>query len=153
MRGLYDAARRLGRELLIEIIAGKGGAIGRDTVAQVLRELYDLGVKPDWWKLEPQSSADAWAAIGDVIARKDPWCRGVVLLGLEAPEAELRKGFRLAADVPIVRGFAVGRTIFAEPARAWLAGDIDDAAATDAMADRFARLVGIWEEARQARAA
>jgi 5-dehydro-2-deoxygluconokinase len=148
--GLYDAARRLGRELLIEIIASKGGAVGSDTVARVLAELYDLGVKPDWWKLEPQGSSEAWAAIGEVVARKDAWCRGIVMLGLEAPEADLRRAFRAAADVPMVRGFAVGRTIFADPARAWLAGELDDAAATDDMAERFGRLVAIWEEARGA---
>ncbi len=148
LRGLHDAARRLGRELLIEIIAGKGGTVGVDTVARALGEVYELGVKPDWWKLEPQASAGAWAAIGEVIGRKDPLCRGVVLLGLDAAEADLRKAFRIAAAVPVVRGFAVGRTIFAEPARAWLAGRIDDGAATDAMAERFGRLVGIWDEAR-----
>jgi 5-dehydro-2-deoxygluconokinase len=75
------------------------------------------------------------------------------MLGLEAPEADLRKAFRAAADVPTVRGFAVGRTIFAEPARAWLGGELDDEAATDDMAERFGRLVAIWKEARQVRAA
>ena len=58
--------------------------------------------------------------------RNDPWCRGVVLLGLEAPEHELEAAFAACADAPIVKGFAVGRTIFNDAAEKWLAGRIDD---------------------------
>jgi 5-dehydro-2-deoxygluconokinase len=151
--GLHAAARRLGRELLIEIIAGKESPLESDIVARVLGELYRRGIKPDWWKLEPQASVDAWEAIGEVIAKNDPWCRGVVMLGLDTPEAELERAFRLAARVPVVRGFAIGRTIFAGPARAWLGGEIDDAAAVEAMAERFAGLVKAWEDALAAKAA
>src|SRR5690606_5481335 len=104
-----DAARTAGRELLIEIIAGKHGPLGDDTVASILARLYALGIKPDWWKLEPQTSQAAWRAIETVITENDPLCRGIVLLGLEAPEAELVAAFRAAATTPLVKGFAVGR--------------------------------------------
>ena len=53
---------RLGRELLVEIICGKHGPVGPTTVASVLERLYALGIKPDWWKLEPQADAAAWRA-------------------------------------------------------------------------------------------
>ena len=117
---LYDAARKIGRELLVEIIAGKNGPLKRDTVAIVVQRLYDLGIKPDWWKLEPQTDKAAWRAIGDVIRENDPYCRGIVLLGLEAPEPELEAAFAAAASEPLVKGFAVGRTIFNDAARSWL---------------------------------
>jgi 5-dehydro-2-deoxygluconokinase len=152
LRGLYDAARRLGRELLVEIIAGKHGAVDDRTIARALGELYEIGLRPDWWKLEPQASPDAWRAISAVVADNDPYCRGIVVLGLDAPEAELKRGFATAAGEPLVRGFAVGRTIFAEPARAWLAGSIDDAEAIDRMAQNFGRLVANWRDARAAAA-
>ena len=42
----------------------------------------------------------AWRAIEDAIRADDPWCRGVVLLGLEAPEDELDAAFALAAAKP-----------------------------------------------------
>jgi 5-dehydro-2-deoxygluconokinase len=150
---VFDAARTVGRELMIEIIAGKHGAIAEDTVARVLDRLYALGIRPDWWKLEPQAGAAAWGRIDRTIAEHDPQCRGVVMLGLDAPEADLVRGFALAAGSRSVKGFAVGRTIFAEAAVAWLAGRIDDAAAIDDMAARFARLVAAWRNAvREARA-
>lgn len=145
---LHTAARKVGRELLIEIIAGKHGALGEDTVARALEELYALGIKPDWWKLEPQADAAAWERIDAVIEGNDPFCRGVVLLGLEAPAEELETAFRAVTGSRTVRGFAVGRTIFAQAAEDWFAGRIGDAAAVEDMAGRFRVLTGAWERAR-----
>ena len=150
---LYDAARTAGRELLVEIIAGKHGALADETVARVLRRLYDLGIRPDWWKLEPQATRTAWQHIGDEIRARDPFCRGVVLLGLEASEDALDQAFQTAASDPIVKGFAVGRTIFAEPADAWLRGQLDDAGAVAEMAKRFSRLTDAWKKAKRANSA
>jgi len=144
---LHDAARTLGRELLIEIIASKNGPVDDETVARVLTRLYDLGIKPDWWKLEGQATDAAWRAVGAAIDAGDPLCRGVMLLGLEAPEDELAHSFAIARKHKHVKGFAVGRTIFVEPAQAWFAGRIDDAAAVAAMADAFRRLCELWGRA------
>ena len=116
------------------------------TIATALTELYDAGLKPDWWKLEPQASRRAWAEIDRVIEARDPLCRGVVLLGLEAPQEALEKAFAAARSARTVRGFAVGRTIFAEPARAWLAGSITDEQATADMARRFESLTQRFEQ-------
>jgi 5-dehydro-2-deoxygluconokinase len=113
-----------------------------------MARLYSIGIKPDWWKLEQQPSDAAWAAVSREIEAGDPLCRGVVLLGLEAPADQLAAAFRIAARCDRVKGFAVGRTIFADAAKAWLGGGMDDAAAVDDMANRFATLVAAWEEAR-----
>jgi len=153
LRTLYEAARKVGRELLIEIIAGKNGPLEDDTIARALEELYALGIKPDWWKLEPQASPAAWRNIAGVIGRHDPWCRGVVLLGLDAPEEELAKGFAAVAAQPIVKGFAVGRTIFSAAAQAWLSGKMTDEAAIADMAARFRTLADLWNHARRGTAA
>jgi 5-dehydro-2-deoxygluconokinase len=129
---------------LIEIIASKTGSLRDDTLARALGELYDAGLKPDWWKLEPQASAAAWRTIDEVIASRDPFCRGVVLLGLEAPIEALKESFAAAQTAKSVRGFAVGRTIFAEAAARWLNGEIGDDEAVDMMASRFGTLVTLW---------
>jgi 5-dehydro-2-deoxygluconokinase len=70
-----------------------------------------------------------------------------MLLGLEAPEEELATAFRVGRGCALVRGFAVGRTIFVEPALDWFAGRIDDAEAVGAMAESFARLCALWQDA------
>ncbi len=148
LRTLYEAARKVGRELLVEIIASKHGPMDDHTIARAMTELYALGIKPDWWKLEPQASEKAWAEIGKAIDANDPYCRGIVLLGLEAPEEELEKGFRAVVRQPHVKGFAVGRTIFNEAAQEWLRGTISDEAAVNMMATRFGNLVDIWQKVR-----
>ena len=57
-----------------------------------------------------------------------------MLLGLEAPQHELEAAFAATANAPIVKGFAVGRTIFNEAAEQWLAGRMSDEAAIADMA-------------------
>ncbi|MBZ9842225.1 bifunctional 5-dehydro-2-deoxygluconokinase/5-dehydro-2-deoxyphosphogluconate aldolase [Mesorhizobium sp. CA5] len=153
LRALFEAARKVGRELLVEIIAGKHGKLDDTTIPRALEELYALGIKPDWWKLEPQASAGAWAKIEQVIVRNDPWCRGVVLLGLEAPQDELVAAFAATANAPIVKGFAVGRTIFVNAAERWLAGRMSDDEAIADMAARFEQLTEAWLAARGRKAA
>jgi len=153
LRALFEAARKVGRELLIEIIAGKHGPLDPTTVPRALDELYALGIRPDWWKLEPQASAAAWADIEATVRRHDPWCRGVVLLGLEAPQDELEAAFAATADAPIVKGFAVGRTIFSHAAEEWFAGRMTDEAAVADMASRFRQLTEAWLGARGRKAA
>jgi 5-dehydro-2-deoxygluconokinase len=148
LRTLYEAARKVGRELLVEIIASKHGPMDKMTIARAMTELYALGIKPDWWKLEPQDNPQSWDEIGKVIDANDPYCRGIVLLGLEAPPEELEKGFRAVVGKHHVKGFAVGRTIFNEAAQEWLRGTISDEAAIVMMAEKFGALVAMWNKAQ-----
>lgn len=153
LRSAYEAARKIGRDLLVEIIAGKHGTLADDTVSRAMTEIYDQGIKPDWWKLEPQASRAAWAAIDTVIETRDPYCRGVVLLGLEASHEALEAGFAAARASRTVKGFAVGRTIFADAAKNWLDGSISDEDAVADMARRFGALVDVWERLGKSQAA
>jgi 5-dehydro-2-deoxygluconokinase len=153
LQTLHEAVRRAGRELLVEIIASKNGPLDNNTTARVLAELYAFGIKPDWWKLEPQASPGAWQGIEKVVSANDSRCRGIVLLGLDAPQDKLLEGFAACTDIPLVRGFAIGRTVFNSAASKWLAGDIDDNAAIADMAGRFGRLVEAWPYQRGGTAA
>jgi len=112
----------------------------------VTRRIFDLGINPDWWKLEPSDQAETWSAITTEISARDPYCRGIVILGLEAPAAELLRSFEVAQQFQLVKGFAIGRTIFGQTADAWLAGDLDNAGAMTAMRENFSNLVERWIE-------
>ncbi|MFM0139456.1 bifunctional 5-dehydro-2-deoxygluconokinase/5-dehydro-2-deoxyphosphogluconate aldolase [Caballeronia grimmiae] len=149
LRALYDAVQASGHELLLEVIVPKHGPpVEDDTVYRALKRLYNLGICPEWWKLEPMS-ATQWQAIDALIAERDPYCRGVVLLGLSAGVEQLREGFIAAASSKTCKGFTVGRTIFHEPSQAWLAGGIDDHELIARVRRTFESLITAWRDARE----
>jgi 5-dehydro-2-deoxygluconokinase len=145
---LFDACRKTRHELLIEVILPGDMPVDAHTVARAISRIYEIGVRPDWWKLEPSSRAATWQNIESAIARGDPYCRGVVLLGLSTPQSELAASFAVAAPFKIVKGFAVGRTIFGEIAREWFRGVTGDDAAVKGMAANLSALVSAWRQVR-----
>ena len=46
----------------------------------------------------------------------------------------------------MVKGFAVGRSIFGKVAEKWFSGKISDSEATKVMSDNFYRLCAIWKK-------
>ncbi|MEL6571209.1 MAG: 5-dehydro-2-deoxygluconokinase [Pseudomonadota bacterium] len=149
VRRLYTACRRNRLEFLLEVIPSKVGPVGDDTTAQIVQRFYDLGVYPDWWKLEPMLTPAAWDATVAAIETNDPHTRGIVILGLGESEEKLADSFAVAAQYPLVKGFAVGRTIFADSAKAWMLNEIDDATAIQTMTETYARLCSLWDQARR----
>ena len=149
LQRLFASARRRRLELLLEVTPSRIGPVSPETIGTLIERIYSLGIYPDWWKLEPFVDAELWASACASISKHDPHCRGVIVLGLEAPADQLAESFRLAARFDLVRGFAVGRTIFAEAARAWMVREIDDAGALEDMRNRYAELCALWDEARQ----
>jgi 5-dehydro-2-deoxygluconokinase len=148
VKRLFTAARRNRLEFLLEVIPSKAGPVDDDTTATVIQRFYDLGVYPDWWKLEPFKTDAAWANACDAITRNDPNTRGIVVLGLDAPTDDLFASFAMAAKQPLVKGFAVGRTIFGDVARRWMLGQTDDADAIAQMAQTYTDLCRVWNDAR-----
>ena len=147
IKGLYDAAQITGHELLLEIIPAKSLPQHDDTVYRAVKRLYNLGIYPEWWKLESMS-AKQWQAIDALVHERDPYCRGVVLLGLNAPIDKLAASFEQASASTTCRGFMVGRTIFQEPSRRWLAGELDDAGLIAAVRANFEQLISLWQRTR-----
>jgi 5-dehydro-2-deoxygluconokinase len=150
LKRLFDACRKTRHELLLEIILPREMPTDSQTMSRALSQIYALGVRPDWWKLPPSGGAAHWQAIQDTIGQEDPLCRGVLLLGLSQPEAELIACFANAAPFRIVKGFAIGRTVFHDVARAWFAGSMSDTEAVKAMAAKFSRLADAWQSAHTA---
>jgi len=147
VRTLYDAVQASGHELLLEIVPPKSLPRGPDTVYRAMKRLYNLGIHPEWWKLEAMAP-EQWSDVDVLLAERDPYCRGVLILGLSASVDALAQAFRDARGSITCRGFAVGRTVFESPSTQWLAGDIDDAALVRAVAASFGMLIDAWREAR-----
>ena len=142
---LWEATRASGNELLLEIICPRAMTPAGTEDAAVLRAVkrfYNLGVQPEWWKLAPMQP-QGWTDLAALVAERDPHCRGAVILGLNQPLQLLADSFAQATN-PIVKGFMVGRTLWATPSLQWLKNEIDDAAFKNAVAQNFATLVAAW---------
>ena len=142
---LWEATRESGNELLLEIICPKALTPAGTEDAAVLRAVkrfYNLGVKPEWWKLAPMQ-VQGWSELAALVAERDPHCRGAVILGLNQPLQVLADSFSLATN-PIVKGFMVGRTLWASASLQWLKNEIDDATFVNEVARNFATLVEAW---------
>ncbi len=149
IKELYQACCTSGHEMLLELIPPAHMQTDDLTMPRAVARIYNLGVRPDWWKL-PGMSANSWQQVSDIIAARAPHCRGVVMLGLDAPAAELQASFDNSAGFDICKGFTVGRTIFAEPSRQWLSNKLDDQQFIDAVAANYIELIGFWRN-RKAR--
>ncbi|RLO41160.1 bifunctional 5-dehydro-2-deoxygluconokinase/5-dehydro-2-deoxyphosphogluconate aldolase [Serratia marcescens] len=145
---VYRGCCKSGHELLLEVILPDNNPDKDERYyLEMIEHFYQSGIQPDWWKLPPLS-AENWRRVGALIDTYDPYCRGVLILGLDSPEAVLKAGFAAAADARWVKGFAVGRTIFGQPSRRWLQGEIDDAALIEQVKQKYLTLIGFWRQYR-----
>jgi len=145
IKEVYEACCLSGHELLLEVILPKELSQNDVHYVQLLARFYALGIKPDWWKL-PSLCEISWAQISALIEANDPHCRGIVLLGLDTPIEQLQEGFAIASTCSWVKGFAVGRTIFSEPSRAWLANNIDDATLVEHIKRNYYAIIYAWQQ-------
>ena len=151
LRDLLTACEDSGRELLLEVIPPTVIGDRRDpdqVLLSAVKAISAAGVSPDWWKLPAPSRTDGWQRLDAEIRGADAHCRGVLVLGLDAPIEQLGDQLADAAAQPLCRGFAVGRTIFGETARAWFLNELDDDAAIDVIAQRYLRLMRRFADAR-----
>jgi 5-dehydro-2-deoxygluconokinase len=154
---LFDACLAEERRLLLEIQAPPevppeappgappGGRYEEAGTAELLARLYELGVRPEWWKLPPNPDAGVWRGIGDVVRERDPYCAGLLVLGQARREEELVESFAAASSEPLCKGFAIGRSIYGEAARRWLAGEIGDEDLVASVAESYERMISLWQ--------
>jgi myo-inositol catabolism protein IolC len=111
-------------------------------VVRALDELQRGGVEPDIWKIEGlETAADcervvAQARSGD--GRQDVSC---IVLGRGASLERVLRWLAIAAPVPGFIGFAVGRTLWEDALKDYVAGRLSRAETRGAIADRYLQMV------------
>ena len=145
VREVYKSCCQSGHELLLEVILPASKPRTDENYLRTLKRFYNLGIKPDWWKLPPLS-ARSWEEVEHLVNTNDPHCHGVVILGLDAPMDELEAGFNQASQSKMVKGFAVGRSIFSGPSKAWLANEINDDEMVAGIKQNYSHLVNVWNK-------
>jgi 5-dehydro-2-deoxygluconokinase len=151
LRDLKAACEDTGRELLLEVIPPAPAPDMRasdDAQLRAIGAIMAAGILPDWWKLSAPANTQSWQRLAAAIDRADRFCRGVLVLGLDAPIDQLAAQLAAAATQSVCHGFAVGRTIFGDTARAWFVNGVDDEDAIDAIAQRYLQLIQRFAAAR-----
>jgi 5-dehydro-2-deoxygluconokinase len=143
---LYDACIKNDRRLLFEVQPTQDTSYDENSMVELLERFYEIEVRPDWWKLPPNRNPDVWKRIGDVVREHDPYCAGLLVLGQALEEAKLGELFAAAASEPLCNGFAIGRSIYKEAARRWLAGEIDDEELMSSVTKGYERMSTLWQQ-------
>lgn len=142
---IYQACCRTGHSLLLEVILPTEMEQHEHYYQEIIEHLYQLGIKPDWWKL-PSVSAKMWQDLTACIDQYDPDCCGILILGLDAPLEQFKATFSEAKQCKKVKGFAVGRTIFGIPSEHWLANKIDDEQLIQQVSNNYQTLIEYWQQ-------
>jgi 5-dehydro-2-deoxygluconokinase len=142
---LYDACVKNDRRLLLEVQAPSGTSYDQNGMVRLLDRFYEIGVRPDWWKLPPNKEPEVWERIGDVVREFDPQCAGVLVLGQALGEEDLAELIDAAASEPRCNGFAIGRSIYGAQARRWLAGEIEDSELVSSVTEGYERMIVLWQ--------
>ena len=142
---LYQSCCASGHQLLLEITPPQESLDRGVSLYRSVERLFELNVRPDWWGI-PCVAGEQVQKICTLIESTTPYCCGVVASGFGASGDELAKDFKAYKGMSLVRGFAVGRTIFGEAARQWFDGDINDAQLVSLVESNYAEMVDLWQQ-------
>jgi len=153
LQALQAWCRRAGKPVVLEILVARRNepeeefeASGRPhMLAGFITEAYRRNLVPEFWKIEGTVSPDGARIIDDAIVAR-PQARQIIL-GKGADAQMIDHWFRAAAATRSAAGFAIGRSVFWEPATAYLAGTADAADAARTIASNYLRLVEAWRAA------
>ena len=110
-------------------------------VVRALDEVRAAGIAPDLWKIEGLDRRQDCARVAEHAGAP------CVVLGRGADAAAVERWLRAGAGVPGFDGFAIGRSIWWDPVRAYMDGGTDRAAAVTAIADRYGHFVDVYRGA------
>ncbi|HEX9123660.1 MAG TPA: DUF2090 domain-containing protein [Actinomycetota bacterium] len=155
---LHERDRRFLFELLVPAEPHQLDAVGGDAAAydtdvrpglmrRSIAALQDGGVEPDIWKIE---GIDRREDCGVIAAQ----CRSgegranvaCVVLGRGADDAAVDHWLRMGSGVPGYIGFAIGRTIWWDPLKAYVDGNAGRDEASKRIAANYRRFVDMYQQ-------
>ncbi len=126
------------------IVPESAGELRPRLIAAAIAELQSAGVEPDVWKVEGMDTAADYRLVADAARAGGRDDVGCIVLGAGADEATVAHWLREAAGVDGFIGFAIGRTIFWEPLKRWIAGTVDADTAASMIADNYRRTIDVY---------
>ncbi len=119
-----------------------------ELMRRAMAEIQDAGIEVDIWKIEgvdERSDCEMLVAQARSGGRDGVTC---VVLGRGADDAKVDHWLTQAAPVEGFIGFAIGRSIWWDPLKAYVDGKIERSAGARKIAENFLRFVAVYERAK-----
>ncbi|MGZ8648099.1 MAG: 2-deoxy-5-keto-D-gluconate 6-phosphate aldolase domain-containing protein [Solirubrobacteraceae bacterium] len=156
---LHEHDRKFLFELLVPAEPAQLESVGGDTdrydaelrpelMRRAIEQIQDAGVEVDVWKIEGVDRQEDAQMLVDQTHRGEGR-EGVVsvLLGRGASDEKVDHWLRQAAPVEGMVGFAIGRSIWWDALKAFLAGDLERDKAAEQIADNYLRFIQVYDDA------
>jgi myo-inositol catabolism protein IolC len=101
-------------------------------------------VEPDIWKIEGLDRREDCERIAQTVRREGRDKVACVVLGRGADENAVAHWLRQGAGVPGYIGFAIGRTIWWDALKTYLADEADRAAAAKTISENYRRMIDVY---------
>jgi len=119
-----------------------------ELMRRAIEELQQAGIEVDVWKIEgvdERSDCEMLVEQARTGGREGVVC---VVLGRGADDAKVDHWLAQAAPVDGFVGFAIGRSIWWDPLKAYVDGKIERAAGARKIAENYLRFVAVYERAK-----
>jgi myo-inositol catabolism protein IolC len=120
-----------------------------ELMRRTITELQDAGVEPDIWKIEGIDTQEDCQKIADCARRDGRDGVVCVVLGRGANDEKVEHWLRVGAPVEGYAGFAIGRTIWWDALKGFLADEIDRGAAAQQIADKYLHFVEVYKQSER----
>jgi myo-inositol catabolism protein IolC len=153
---LHERDRNFLFELLVPAEPAQLEAVGGDAerydaevrpglMVQTIAALQQAGVNPDVWKIEGIDRREDCERIVAQVRSGGRNKVSCVVLGRGANEEKVHHWLRTGASVPGYIGFAIGRTIWWDAVKGYLAGELDREAAAAQVSRNYRRNIEVYE--------
>jgi myo-inositol catabolism protein IolC len=162
LRTLSDWLHERGRKFLFELLVAAEPhqleLVGGDTdrydrevrpglMVGAITDLQDAGIEPDVWKIEGIDQREDCRRIAQTVRRDGRDNVSCVVLGRGANEAAVVHWLQQGAGVPGYIGFAIGRTIWWDALKGYLADETDRSDAAKAISENYRRMIEVYTAA------
>src|SRR3954464_629155 len=158
---LHENDRKFLFELLVPAEDHQLEQVGGDTdrydaelrpelMRRAIEHFQQAGVEVDIWKIEGVDSREDAEMLSEQ-ARKGEGRENVksVLLGRGASDEKVDHWLQQAAGVEGFVGFAIGRSIWWDALKGFLAGDLEREAAANQIADKYLNFIRVYDDAEK----
>jgi myo-inositol catabolism protein IolC len=156
---LHDNGRLFLFELLVPAEKAQLESVGGDSdrydaelrpelMRRAIEDIQNYGCEVDIWKIEGVDAREDAEMLSEQ-TRKGDGRQNVksVLLGRGASDEKVDHWLQQAAGVEGFIGFAIGRSIWWDPLKAFLDGSLERGAAADQIADNYLRFIKVYDDA------